>query len=433
MTADDTAVRTVRDAGRRPTTPLRRCARPVGCIRRNTEEEGGAQDTELTSTGEWWYARDFSSGAVENAVQGKKGALHWVRFRTVQRKMVWDARQFMRGDNGNEKQQHFTTCDHCDSKETKSLSKFLLEVLAFTSLIRASTTLTDAVAWPLKDKLLRMLADYKSPEYGNEDAFYQLQCLSTALHAFAEEERASYPIQSLFSHQFRERHDIPAFDDRCQAVSKRYFPQPERDTIARIVLRKIDPHFQLHCNQENCGTHCDYAWVHCPNTDCPEIMSKIYVAEHDKTCPFAMVSCESCGEKFPRHKEMDHLRQVCPNRMAKCPFEAIGCIAVVAAKDVPQHLTDDMGSHLLLAVNRMQEYESVLRKCHQNCQALETQHGQLQSLLETEKAAAGQRVSSVEKTVQQWQKKVGNLENTIRKQGKKLDALERELNRSHVK
>lgn len=371
---------------------------------------------------EWWYARDFTHGAMANAKNNRNAALHWVRFRRLVRKKLFDADQFV-------PKEIYSLCDHCDSEATTALSQKILDVLAYITLVQSPSVLTDAVALPTKAKIL-VLLDYRLYTQSRLDA--RLDALHKALENLADEERNQ--TKHIFSNvgEFYQRHLDPAWQERCKDVTTRFLTRVERDVISGLLVRALDPDFQLHCNKVNCGDSCEFARVPCPNEGCPTVLSKIYLPVHDDKCPYKKMSC-SCGDEFQRQQNEHHLAEICPLRELKCPFEKIGCAKVLQAKDVPDHVAEETSAHLLLALNRMMEFQTVVRGMNGKIQQLEEENTRLKQMLDEFRVGAAKETLAVDKKVVAMGKKLNTLEHSSRKEFKKIHDTERQMQRSHLK
>ena len=111
------------------------------------------------------------------------------------------------------------------------------------------------------------------------------------------------------------------------------------------------------------------------------IMSRMYLDQHDGECPFKIIKCE-CGENLRRHELEIHLAQSCKLREVECPFKKIGCTKVVRACNIQKHLAEEVNTHLLLAMNRMLEYQDVINNLNIRVLSLEDQNKELKATLE---------------------------------------------------
>ena len=96
--------------------------------------------------------------------------------------------------------------------------------------------------------------------------------------------------------------------------------------MAKAYLRRFDTSFDFHCDKENCGSNCLFAYELCPNVDCGVRFSRKWAGQHDSVCPQKMVECErSCGRSVMRRLMKNHLADECILRPVLCTFSAFGC------------------------------------------------------------------------------------------------------------
>jgi hypothetical protein len=364
----------------------------------------------------WMYASDFRVESVNNA-KPNRGVLHWVRFRRLNRVKVFNPDEFVN-------KEIYEKCDHCDSTATDSLSKQLLDVLSYCTLLHNTTQVTDAIALPLKKSIIDLAIGQERPDEESEgDAFYQLDILRKKLENSVEKERSQTAMSRLISgieYSFYGRIGRKEFNERCSKVASRCLPKEERDAIAGLIVRKLDPHYQLHCDKVNCGQDCQFARVACPNKGCPTNLSKIYLEPHDNSCPYKIITCD-CGDSFPRHERAHHLSQVCTFRDVNCPLFSIGCVKAIKACHMQQHVDEAANAHLLLAVNRMMEYEETMRGMRSKILSLEHESRELRNYVEKYQKTSTKEVSNVEAKVAKTTKALAQLEATCKKQFKKID------------
>jgi len=137
----------------------------------------------------------------------------------------------------------------------------------------------------------------------------------------------------------------------------------------------------LHCDQLNCGENCRFFRVQCPNDGCIITLSKIYLDEHDKVCPYKLIQCQ-CGEWLQRREEEVHKKEACKLREVDCPFKNIGCLSKVRACDLQSHVDEHSSKHLLLSVERLLEHQSVLSVLNAKVIALENENKELKQSLD---------------------------------------------------
>jgi len=277
-------------------------------------------------------------------------------------------------------------CTQVDSSATDALGRLLLDTLAYCSLLHNPKTYTEAMALPLKERILNIAI--RQPQNNNGqtkgDAFYQLDQLRINLESFIEHEQAKTVLNRLLAgvdFPFEKRNGQKAFDKRKHIVTSRCFASKEYDAISTLIVKKLDPNFQLHCDQPNCGESCRFYRIQCPHDGCPMIMSRMYLDEHDGQCIYKIIEC-ICGDRFPRHKLEIHNSQFCKMREVECPFKKIGCKKRVRACDLQTHLVEDTNSHLLLAMTRMMEHQDVINNLNSRVVELEGQNKELKLALE---------------------------------------------------
>lgn len=385
----------------------------------------------------WNYARDFSSGAIQNAKSKRNVALHWVRFRRLVRKKMLDPDQFLLPET-------YTLCSHCDSVAKSQLSQQLLEILTFScGRVEAATSsnlhFSYKVAIPIKAKMIELMKlGKKDDEYHtssreeNTKASDILDQLYQKLKDFANAESRSHNA-ALFCHSNRNRFDDRrhdgVFHEHCVAMSSKVFSPAERDFLAGLIIRDYDPQFQLHCNQPNCGSNCIFCPVPCANDGCSVQISSVHVAKHDQDCGFKVIPCprsSECGELVRRNQMETHLRDKCVLREVTCPFSTIGCTSgIMLAKDLENHLVEHTSPHLLLSMNRMMEHQSVIKKLNERVIKLEDENMNLATVMEARKEAYDNQIRKLSKEINGLSKKIQNMEKTSKTEIKKIrDRLE---------
>ncbi|CAB9503271.1 TRAF-type zinc finger [Seminavis robusta] len=408
--------------------------------------------------GDWKYARDFSVQAVNDA-KPKRGPLHWVRYRVLQRPAVFVpesiSTESVHDKHEVEGEPIEQGCRNCDSKAVRDLARVLLEVLAFVAIIstpKASATtgsdadavssnvlatVKDTTLLRIKSELVEFLLKNSIPsaastgdgDTNEQDSFYQLHKLHQSLQKFADDQVAKYKSSNILravlvsTPKFETRDTtIPLLKPFSQSISERCFTANERTAMAFCTVKRLDrPHFQLQCHSLLAckDDKCEFRWVACSNEGCKEIMSRLYLDSHVETeCPYKRITCE-CGDEFAKYQQLRHLQEVCPLREASCPFQQLGCTKVLRAKDIPEHVQKDTSSHLLLALSRMKEHENQIRQLQQSQKALEGQtiHNQNQH-------------KELLLQLQKIQKQMSALQSTT---GRDIQRLKDETGRSHVK
>jgi len=361
------------------------------------------EDNEEVSDEEamWSYASDWNHFSSTKSVDKKKKkkkestkngkkktvshAMHWVR-----RRRLWHSCHFVTNQFTQLPREMYGKCDHCDSKAVEIVSAKMLEVLAISTLTKApKAKLTDAIVLPLQTKLIQALGVASATKplepSTHKGAFSPtpLDRIMADLDKFANPQKNVFKAASskfggkLDNLTFRE-----ALADRKESIAANCFPKEERDILAKLEIRYLDyPDFILHCNVEKCGAACVlYSPMECPHEKCGQIMSLKYWEEHvEALCDYKVVDCpKGCGDSVPRNRVQVHLMDVCPLRDAVCPFRSMGCLVNVLAKDVAAHLSGDGAtSHLLLAANRMAEYEQVIRTMNESISKLQVENESL--------------------------------------------------------
>ena len=94
----------------------------------------------------------------------------------------------------------------------------------------------------------------------------------------------------------------------------------------------------LFCNSDSSATRLTFADL---------------VNRHYKECPQWPARCpnsESCnmGVSFTFSSLAEHLNNDCPHALVSCQFAAVGCDCLVLRKDLPQHLTEALMTHMQL-------------------------------------------------------------------------------------
>jgi len=311
-----------------------------------------------------------------------------------------------------------------DSSATDALSRLLLDSLTYCSLLHSPKTYADAKALPLKERIINVAIrqPQNKDEQTNTDAFYQLDQLRIKLENFIEQEKANTVMSRLLASvdfPFEKRNGKESFEKRKILVSRQCFSSMECDAISTLIVKKLDPEFQLHCNIPSCGENCHFYRIQCPNDGCQMIMSRMYLEEHDNQCIYKIIECK-CGDRFPRHELAIHNAQSCKLRQVECPFKKIGCTTIVRACDLETHLAEAINTHLLLAMNRMIEYQGVISELNTRVIALEGQNKGLKLTLENHEKKSTTDISQLSTKFKKSSKALANHEKTCKKEFKKL-------------
>ncbi|KAH9620228.1 hypothetical protein KSS87_002710 [Heliosperma pusillum] len=149
-------------------------------------------------------------------------------------------------------------------------------------------------------------------------------------------------------------------DDFMQEMEKNSFWLLERrECIAQNLLKNVDFKKEFHCKMkfksevelERHRLQCGFRTLLCGNEGCSDTYSATHAEKHDLVCPFKMLHCEQkCPEILIRQEMDKHCITVCPMKPVNCPFYSIGCKTTVPNRNIKQHYSEDVRSHLLLAL-----------------------------------------------------------------------------------
>jgi len=370
--------------------------------------------TRQDEDGGWMYAADFRPSSIADA-RPTRGNLHFVRFRRLIKRKTFHPEKFVN-------ESIYEKCDHCDSKEMEGMSKLLLEVIAYISLLSMSdnTLLTDAVLLPIKAAVIDTAVDHElSSDKPERDVTQDFVELRKKLMLHVERERYSYAMMprllSSSSFLFGDRDKYPEFHERCTTVEARCLPTNERDAIAGLILRKLDPGFHLHCNKAQCGTDCVFRRVSCPHEGCTARMSQIHLDAHMKVCRYKKIICE-CGEAVRAGDMQAHLRDTCTFRLIDCPFKSIGCTKRIRVCDLEKHLAEDMASHLLLAVDQITSQKDELLGLRGSLEVLQAENQALNHVIKQQKENFSTKIGDLSEYMTRVDKELEDFENTYHKE-----------------
>ena len=379
---------------------------------------------------DWLYAWDFTARAVASAQVGKRGPLHWVRFRYWKRPVQLDVSTIFPSLTS-------IPNNHIDSQAVKRVSTLILHVSAYISLliipVPNSNKLTDAIMLPVKKRILQILQGFSMAPIEDSDAvptvYEALDALCSALEELAEDERTRF--QHLLSKMgsFAKRESHPGWEQRCIQVDEKYWP--ERTLLAGWMIRVLGNGTNtntLYCRNADCPGDCGLLPLPCPNEGCREDnMSQKYLETHAQTCPFTIIECGACGLSFPRRLQSRHLQDECPLRDAKCPYMTIGCTtSLLQAKDIPEHLEQKTQQHLGLALTRLLEVQDVVKNQNTRILTLEDETARLKQMLATQQDLAKKESLAATKKISGLVNRIASLETST-----KNEILQ--LKRSHVK
>ncbi|XP_024363356.1 uncharacterized protein [Physcomitrium patens] len=139
-----------------------------------------------------------------------------------------------------------------------------------------------------------------------------------------------------------------------------------REARAKALLKRVDRSKTYHCEMkfdtdkelEDHRSTCNLRPYNCKNNGCGAFYSAHHAAAHDTSCPHKLLSCKlECGSLIPRGEMEAHVVTVCPMKIVKCPYHAVGCLHAMAQKLLEQHCTEHMGQHLLETLQYVQNHE----------------------------------------------------------------------------
>jgi hypothetical protein len=208
------------------------------------------------------------------------------------------------------------TCEHCDSEKADQLSSYLLKILTAASIARHPRQISLVKMNALKTDLIGAL-EFDKPGKG-------LNGCESTLQAFSEQAGNAWAMVS----------GVLATGDVGENASRRAaeiasvdFTAPERQAIAKAIIRHHDISYVHHCNIINCGNDCEWKLTQCPNDECDVVISSRWLRKHDETCLQKVVCCDrQCGEMMYRRLVPVHMDTSCPLKPVECPFTAVGCL-----------------------------------------------------------------------------------------------------------
>ncbi|CAK9275383.1 unnamed protein product [Sphagnum jensenii] len=139
-----------------------------------------------------------------------------------------------------------------------------------------------------------------------------------------------------------------------------------REVIAKAILKRVDRSKAHHCamrfdNRDELAYHklrCTLRPISCHNPNCGDVFSAIHAEAHDASCPFKILHCRlKCEATVSRSNMDNHCATVCPMKPVSCPFHHVSCSASMPQGEVEKHCEDNMGQHLLLLLNSMQDHK----------------------------------------------------------------------------
>jgi hypothetical protein len=362
----------------------------------------------------WMYAVDFRPNNIADA-KPSRGNLHWVRFRRLVRTKTFHPGGFV-------EKEIYEKCDHCDSKATDTLSNLLLDVIAYISLLNSKAQISDAVLYPLKMAVIDSAIGYGPWKMSESNALQHLDELRKDLMMHIEKERNRHAMSRLLSGNkflFAEREKHSEFHERCATVAASCLPTNERDAIAGLIVRKLDPYYQLHCDKISCGDDCVFRRVPCPHEGCLESMSKIHLEAHNSVCRYRCIVCD-CGETLKAGQMPAHLSEKCRSRIVDCPFKSIGCRKEMRACDLDHHIAEDMAAHLLLAVGQIDAQMKEIVGLHGSLQVLQAENRALTHSVNQQKENFSMKVGDLNAKLKKMDKDLLDVDSAYRKELKLL-------------
>ena len=373
-------------------------------------------DSKFTPANEWLYSSDFREESVKHA-KPDKTASSFVRFRKMYRTKCFNPDAFVPRDISEK-------CSNVDSFAVDALSQLLLDVLAYCTLLHKPSSLTESISLTLKHRIIHAAISQKASP--SSDAIQSLDQLKRRLQNLVEEERGKTIMNRLvrsIDFSFQQRGDRKEFQERQRQVSSRSFNPTERNIICSLVIKNLDPNFQLHCNKARpCGQDCRFKRLPCSHEGCTATVSQIHLSQHMATCSYKVLQCE-CGDPIPLKEMEAHKQHACKLRIVSCPFKDIGCIKRVVARDLTGHINDDMASHLLLSMKRMMEHQEVIKKLNTKVLELEGEKNAMKQLMETNDEETKKLISQLEAKLTKSTKELTRLEATVKKQSQKSQVI----------
>ncbi len=103
----------------------------------------------------------------------------------------------------------------------------------------------------------------------------------------------------------------------------------------------------------------------------------VIVGEHIQTCPNVILACPNkCNEKIMR-KDIEEHRNECPLEKVDCPFKEAGCEVRLPRKDISEHETTSMQSHLRLNMTATANVNTAMATVTRENNELKTSHDKL--------------------------------------------------------
>lgn len=191
----------------------------------------------------------------------------------------------------------------------------------------------------------------------------------------------------------------------------------KREIVAKSLLKRADRSRMNHCDMkfeksQELAEHkakCPLRPTMCANEGCAEALSAIHYEEHDGMCAFKSLPCKQGCEITVLRKDMEtHCSTICPNKMIPCPFNRVGCAAVLQQCSLEKHYANFMPNHLLYVLQSFHKQESTVANQTQRIHLLEKTF------------TIAQRSEAVD---------VGSLSLTVKEQEVRIKSLEQEVSK----
>uniref|UniRef100_A0A7M5UGY2 Uncharacterized protein n=1 Tax=Clytia hemisphaerica TaxID=252671 RepID=A0A7M5UGY2_9CNID len=163
---------------------------------------------------------------------------------------------------------------------------------------------------------------------------------------------------------------------------------------------------------ENHKKVCDFEEIVCPFNDCGDRFQRRFLAKHNKEdclyrtmlCPFCdeeysfhleqehivecvylPICCDYCqAQEIPRYKMETHLIQKCAKAPTECGFAHLGCEKRMLMYDIGKHNQNFSVQHMNLALQKIHEQQSEIRKMADDLQNQKAEIMRLNESLLTE-------------------------------------------------
>ncbi|XP_057870650.1 uncharacterized protein LOC131077224 [Cryptomeria japonica] len=198
----------------------------------------------------------------------------------------------------------------------------------------------------------------------------------------------------------------------------------KREVVAKSLLKRADRSRMFHCDMRfdksqefvEHKAKCPLRPIMCTNEGCVEVLSAIHHDEHDGTCSFKLLPCkQSCGSTVLRKDMEFHCSTTCPNKVVPCPFNEVGCDAMLPQGSLVQHYTDFIASHLLYVLQSLHKQETTTGIQAQRIHLLE-------KTLSISQRSEAVDVGSISLTVKEHESRIKSLEQEVSKLRQELKA-----------